>query len=86
MKSLRPLALGFDLAFANCSASQGPNRPPKWRAFGSSLAQNVLGRGMVDFKGYTGGSPWESREVMWECSYGHGCKGGCTIPCFLRAS
>lgn len=49
MKSLRPLALGFDLAFANSSASQRPHRPPKWRAFGSSLVQNVLGRG-------TGGS------------------------------
>lgn len=51
MKSLRPLALGFDLAFANCFASQGPYHPPKWRAFGSSLAQNVLGRGMGGFQG-----------------------------------
>lgn len=35
MKSLRPLALGFDLAFANCSTSQGPYRPPKCSAFGA---------------------------------------------------
>lgn len=44
------------------------------------------GGAQVDLKGYMIGSPWESREVMWESSYGHSCKGVCTIPCFLRAS
>lgn len=79
MKTLRPLALGFDLAFANCSASQGPYCPPKRRAFGSSLVQNVLGRGTGGFQGLHGWlSLGKQRSYMGEFLWPQ-LKGGCAL-------